>query len=465
MPTEKPSNQSRPGSSTPQPKVKPEPGTTPAPTQRLGSLSARSTPGGTTTGSAASTPKRAFLPKQVGRRSKEERDKSAPTASKVTVPVVAPAPSKRDGKGRTAAAADKGRSGGGAGKERRRGRFEPIATQATGAFSAIDAFDGRRKAGLAFEIKGSASLGEDISRALNGVKSGSDELNHDPNAFNMTRSLGIDIDEYFPIRPGRDELSIDGRETASDPEIEFSEDDSHSLTMGDVGSVIKSEPGTTPAAPAPQKSRSKSATPFALPPSKAHTYVSPEELVELKRVARDHKTIAREFNIQSILGGNRSPSAAATPIPQAGANEDAVPEIEQKLFFFQMPVLAPSFEPAPDFPAHEDDVDMTLTTSQPSSRSTAPKPPSGVEAEAEDPFFSQFPAGCAGKLRLHKSGKLTMLLGNIVMEVSQGTEAKFLQDIVAFEPEDQKAHLIGQVTRKMIVAPDIDALLAGVNGL
>lgn len=428
-------------------------------------------------GSAASTPKRAFLPKQVGRRSKEERDKSAPTASKVTVPVVAPAPnSKRDAKGRPVGAGDKGRGGGNGGKERRRGRFEPIATQAVGAFSSLGAFDGRRKAGPAFEIKGNASLGEDISRALSGVNAGSDEFKHDPNGFNMTRSLGIDIDEYFPIRPVRDELKIDG-EAVSDPESEFSEDDNNSM---DVDTVVKPEPGTTPA-PAPQKSRSKSATPFTLPPSKASTYVSSEELVELKRVARDHKTIAREFNIQSILG-TRSPSAAAaTPVPKTAGedDEDIPPEIEQKLFFFQMPVLAPTFEPAVDtIPAAEAtaadvDIDMTVTattTNKPTTtRSKATKHSNSepeAEAEVEDPsLFSQYPAGRAGKLRLHKSGKLTMLLGNIVMEVSQGTEANFLQDIVAFEPEEQKAHLIGQVTRKMIVAPDIDALLAGVSDL
>ena len=76
-------------------------------------------------------------------------------------------------------------------------------------------------------------------------------------------------------------------------------------------------------------------------------------------------------------------------------------------------------------------------------------------AKGAEQVKHQIPSGTGGKLRLHKSGKLTMTLGNIVMEVNQGTESNFLQDVVVMNEEEKRAYLIGQIARKMVVSPDI----------
>lgn len=355
---------------------------------RLGSLSSRSKPGG-------STIKRSFVPKQVVRRSVAEREKTAPAASKVQIiPVTKPQLDPRN-------------KGKGAGR-RRGGRFDPIATQAVGAFSAIGAADMSRRRGPAIELRGSATNSSSTLSA--NIKDGGME-----DGFDMTRSVGIDTEEFFPIRPVRDEVNYAEDDTKLDPE---NLDD---LDYSDTEVEIKNEQGEM------IRTRVKSTTPFELPQKKQDVYVSPEELTELKRVAKDHKTIAKEFSIAR--------AQSATSVTLADENE-ARPEIEQKLFFFQMPVLSPAF-----------------------------KAKEGQEKNEDSDAAVRFPEGRAGKLRVHKSGKLTMMLGNIVMEVSQGTEANFLQDIVVVEPELQKVHLIGQVTRKMIVSPDIDILLEGVKNL
>lgn len=199
-----------------------------------------------------------------------------------------------------------------------------------------------------------------------------DDAAADPNAFDMTRSLGVDVDDFFPVRPVRLEQKVleDGKLVVANPAQSLS--------------------GTS----APQG---------------PINYVSEEELIERKRAVKDHETIAREFNIDN------------------SKSTEARPEIEQKLFFFQMPVVRPQFETA---------------------------------GNAKLPSPTVYPEGMAGKLRLHKSGKLTMLLGDVVMEVSQGAEAGYLQDVVALNPANQQAHLIGQVSRKMVVSPDVDALLS-----
>lgn len=468
---------------------------------RLSSLGARPTPGGPTIGrssssaagaggasSSVSGAKRSFLPKQVARRSKEDRDKSAPAASKVApVPVQTPTfnsnahgRGSRGGRAGGRAGGNSGNNSGRGGKQGRgRGRFEPISTQAVGAFSSIGAYDGRRRAGPAFEITGSASVAEDVSRMMvnGGVKTGDDILD-DPNAFNMTRHTGVDTDEFFPVRASREETT-QGDENKAEDEEDYSDgyEDVEVEVDEETAVMIKSELGSDAAGTLTSSKktitvsrpvRSKSSTPFVLPPSKADTYVSPEELTELKRVARDHKTIAKEFNISSILKSKSSePATAAATTPAttpaaeekdkdtdvAMTEEERQPEIEQKLFFFQMPVLAPKFE-APvgaDDGADDEDAEMRVVGDNDAAKQSA--------------AITRFPEGMAGKLRLHKSGKLTMLLGNIVMEVSQGTEANFLQDVVVMSPDEQKAYLIGQVTRKMIVAPDVDVLLEGIQNL
>ncbi|KAF5092816.1 hypothetical protein D0Z03_002683 [Geotrichum reessii] len=303
--------------------------------------------------------------------------------------------------------------------------------------------------------------------ANGGPKTGDDILD-DPNAFNMTRSTGVDSDEFFPVRPVREEMKFDDNKNASDAE-DYSDgyEDVEVEVDDETAGMIKSEfgPDVTAISAGSKKTitvsrpvRYKSSTPFVLPPAKADTYVSPEELTELKRVARDHKTIAKEFNISSIL---KSKSAEPDTTTSKKDNEGDVamaeegqPEIEQKLFFFQMPVLAPKFEaPVDADEADEENADMRVVGD------------SADNAAKQSAAITRYPEGMAGKLRVHKSGKLTMLLGNIVMEVSQGTEAKFLQDVVVMSPEEQKAYLIGQVTRKMIVAPDVDVLLEGIQNL
>jgi DNA-directed RNA polymerase III subunit RPC4 len=78
--------------------------------------------------------------------------------------------------------------------------------------------------------------------------------------------------------------------------------------------------------------------------------------------------------------------------------------------------------------------------------------------------------GTVASLRMHASGKLTMKIGNVVMDVSKGSNAAFLQQLVAVknsrEPEKPKddedmnvdeetkgTYLMGHVREKIVVTP------------
>lgn len=356
------------------------------PTGRLSSLSKRTTPGGpfipaspatSTPGTPGST-RRAFTPKQVTRRSKETRDSSAPASSKVSPVVVAPPSAIRGSKNASRTRGTLGRRG--------KGRYEQFSTTAVGAFSSIGTNDSR-SAGPAQEFN------EKSNQVLPTIPKGEVDEDVDASAINMTRSIGKDQDDFFPIRPIRDEQTIDGETQVK-----------HENSL--LASIQTIDSGT---------------------------YTSPEEQLERAIAARDHTVIANEFRFASTSNLNS----------RTGLSSDENSEPEQKLFFFQMPVIAPEFE------AEEEEL-----AEQRSHGKSKQKRKTDLSKQE-----TQYPEGIAGKLRVHKSGKLTMLLGNIVMDISQGTDAEFLQDVVALSPEDQKAVLLGQIRRKMIVSPDIEELL------
>lgn len=87
----------------------------------------------------------------------------------------------------------------------------------------------------------------------------------------------------------------------------------------------------------------------------------------------------------------------------------------------------------------------------------------------KDVMNTPVPPGTAGKLRVHKSGRISMIWGGIEFEVSRGTDCEFLQDIVVMKQEtgytDEngrpkgRAWGMGQVRGKFVVSPSISKLL------
>jgi DNA-directed RNA polymerase III subunit RPC4 len=76
---------------------------------------------------------------------------------------------------------------------------------------------------------------------------------------------------------------------------------------------------------------------------------------------------------------------------------------------------------------------------------------------------ARLPPGFAGKLNVHKSGKVTLEWGETNMEVRWGSEVDFLQDVVLAAGDDsadvkeggeKNAFALGQVRKKFVVIPD-----------
>ncbi|KAF3923249.1 hypothetical protein ABW21_db0200869 [Orbilia brochopaga] len=87
----------------------------------------------------------------------------------------------------------------------------------------------------------------------------------------------------------------------------------------------------------------------------------------------------------------------------------------------------------------------------------------------EDVQRAKLPPGTAGKLQVHRSGKVTILFGGIEFEVHRGVDCDFLQDVVVLQQESGaldergkpkgRAWGMGQLKGKFVATPDIGKLV------
>ncbi|AGO11839.1 AaceriADR070Wp [[Ashbya] aceris (nom. inval.)] len=124
-----------------------------------------------------------------------------------------------------------------------------------------------------------------------------------------------------------------------------------------------------------------------------------------------------------------------------------------KFLFFQLPSELPEFrllnskqsEPAPEQQAEPapktEDTENSEADHVPATNSSAEQPP-----------LDQL-SGNIGSLRVHKSGMLSIRLGDCIMDVARGAEFTFLQDVIALDNEGQEIELLGQVDGRVVVTP------------
>lgn len=83
---------------------------------------------------------------------------------------------------------------------------------------------------------------------------------------------------------------------------------------------------------------------------------------------------------------------------------------------------------------------------------------SGVGAD-----INRMPDGRLGKLKIHRSGRVTMDIGGINFDVDQGCQTHFQQDIACVCPEAKEVIFLGQVHKRVVLSPDVDSLLAATS--
>ncbi|EER07080.1 conserved hypothetical protein [Perkinsus marinus ATCC 50983] len=75
--------------------------------------------------------------------------------------------------------------------------------------------------------------------------------------------------------------------------------------------------------------------------------------------------------------------------------------------------------------------------------------------EQEVSSFSDVPDGKIGTLRIHKSGRVSLLIGNIEYSCALGQKPKFAQEVACVLPTQGEAVFMGEIEDKLIVSPKI----------
>lgn len=166
---------------------------------------------------------------------------------------------------------------------------------------------------------------------------------------------------------------------------------------------------------------------------------------ELSQDEDEKKPVKKEFKKPVVKTQETLPVVEMTDLFKPGASEG-------KLFFLQLPDTLP-IKPL----SHEDD-DIKIESSTKTETSH-----DDIEEHLRRFTFQNVSEGYIGKLRIYESGKATMQLGNVALNVSLGTPCGFLQDLVSIHSEKDPAEMIclGHVNHRFIAVPDYESLLGG----
>jgi len=76
--------------------------------------------------------------------------------------------------------------------------------------------------------------------------------------------------------------------------------------------------------------------------------------------------------------------------------------------------------------------------------------------------LKELPGGFMGKLLVFKSGKVKMRLGDLLFDVSAGSNCIFPQEVVAINTREKHCCGIGEIGKLATITPDINSLLGSV---
>lgn len=389
---------------------------------RLDSLSRRATPG--------PKPGLKFKPKVVARRSKQERDAEAP--------VTAPEGDKsRDSRGNNA----RGRGGARGGRGGRGGRalagthvisLGPLA--AGNILSGSDRSAPRSSTASPTPDYLSNLVKKERDQRSTSAELDSDDEDGDATQINMNEEYKFDPEhtELFPVRPIRREhrepgdhkaATLDAQEVRSvSPEVvEQGKSDNN-------GGLVKEEPQDKDLNTVlHEKDTELQKKLNDLQLQNEFLSVDPTEArAETERINKDHRSI-----VKSIVEADNNP---------------------EKFLFFKLPRVLPNFEEDEQLKAQRAAKKVQVKAEKEADGDVSMVSASGEDNKPEDDLDHL--EGLVGKLRVHKSGKLTMKLGNVVMDVGKGSETNFLQEVVLADSDRGKnAYLLGHLQEKVVVIP------------
>lgn len=301
------------------------------------------------------------------------------------------------------------------------------------------ASDGERKAKSKFNMGREYTVHE--LKDKNDAEEDSDsDVNMDEEAWQAKK-----VEELFPIRPIRirhDDLDTVQKEikdsfsegTTREPtplfQIKTEGDDTIASGNGETGlqNILKTKVATL-------NERIKQLN----LQQQFHSLDEKESLQELKNLADDHTRIWKKINRI-----NNKP---------------------KRFVLLQLPSKLPNFEEITPKAEKQETSDIIPTGEEAPSQSQEGEDETPVEIKAkkilkhkskENDFVEPNSlAGKIGSIRIHKSGRLSVKIGNVVMDINRGAETTFLQDVVSLNDsaESPSVEVLGRLDGRFVVTP------------
>ncbi|KAK4479035.1 hypothetical protein RD792_014546 [Penstemon davidsonii] len=120
--------------------------------------------------------------------------------------------------------------------------------------------------------------------------------------------------------------------------------------------------------------------------------------------------------------------------------------VEDKLFFIQLPKIMPTVNQQTNGDVHE--------TGSSAKGAGTPQKPCTLES---------MPGGPIGKLLVYKSGAIKWKIGDTIYDVSSNLSCGFAQEVVAINTEEKHICSVGELSKRIVVTPDIDSILDSMD--
>lgn len=374
-----------------------------------------------------------FKPKAVSRRSKQEREASAPKLKMEDDTKIPDKKKPRAGKP----------------QQRRLPRYLQNTHVITSGPLAAGNFAAGRDDSRRSYFKSSEGDSDLMQKSLMNIRSTSDDEDDDDglgsgNArFNMGREIGLNewndlekeiynienepeeehidpndeealqarrVEELFPIRP----LRVRHEDTEGHPVTKAEDQEDTPIKDEDVDTKLEDVEEITELLPVPETE------PVAINDHEAK--------IEEEKKIMDNERIAKRL--------------------------DRINNQPSKFVLFQLPSTLPEFKddytPPPTEETKKDE--KTAAKPKPASARTLKKK---QEVKKSEVIEQSELNGRIGALRVHRSGKVTVRIGDVIMDVTNGANTTFFQDVISLNAseENPSAIYLGQVEDKFVVTP------------
>ncbi|KAG3118035.1 hypothetical protein PI124_g4365 [Phytophthora idaei] len=137
---------------------------------------------------------------------------------------------------------------------------------------------------------------------------------------------------------------------------------------------------------------------------------------------------------------------------------------DDSLFFIQMPTTLPLSSAVTKAPNASTDEDESMESANESKEDAKKaKESKNPEDSPDDGVFDHSvetaPGGFVGKICVHKSGKIVLMLGDKQFEVAAAQTPSFCEEIYAVNTTEKHLSILGNVERHLVVTPDFEVLL------